>query len=313
MRFPFYQSKDLLGINRRNADYILPKNPRRLYPFVDDKLQTKELLEANGIPTPELYFAVLHPFELRFSREKLLTLNEVAIKPARGSGGRGIMVLVARKGDKWEKSNGELVSLEDIEYHVSNILAGLYSLGGTDDWAFAEYFIHSHGIFNNISYQGVPDIRIIIYKGVPFMTMLRLPTKESGGKANLHQGAIGVGVDMRTGITTTGVHGNRPISEHPDTGMSISGVEIPFWEELLTISARIYDIFELGYVGVDFAIDRSKGPMILELNARPGLNIQLANQKGLRSRLAAVDVLLKDKTHVNLAERLKIARTIFEM
>jgi len=39
------------------------------------------------------------------------------------------------------------------------------------------------------------------------MAMLRLPTKESGGKANLQQGAIGLGIDMASGVTTSAVQG----------------------------------------------------------------------------------------------------------
>jgi glutathione synthase/RimK-type ligase-like ATP-grasp enzyme len=45
----------------------------------------------------------------------------------------------------------------------------------------------------------------------------------------------------------------------------------------------------LGYLGVDMVIDRERGPLLLELNARPGLQIQVANQAGLRSRLALID------------------------
>jgi len=42
----------------------------------------------------------------------------------------------------------------------------------------------------------------------------------------------------------------------------------------------------LGYLGVDIVLDKAYGPMLLELNARPGLAIQVANQAGLRQRLA---------------------------
>ncbi|HAI68112.1 MAG TPA: alpha-L-glutamate ligase-like protein, partial [Gammaproteobacteria bacterium] len=44
----------VLGINKRNADYSLHYNPRRLYPLVDDKLYTKQLAKKAGIPVPEL-------------------------------------------------------------------------------------------------------------------------------------------------------------------------------------------------------------------------------------------------------------------
>lgn len=37
-----------------------------------------------------------------------------------------------------------------------------------------------------------------------------------------------------------------------------------------------------GYFGIDIVVDASLGPSILELNARPGLSIQLATGRGLR-------------------------------
>jgi len=43
---------------------------------------------------------------------------------------------------------------------------------------------------------GLPDIRVIAYNMVPVMAMMRIPTKESGGKANIHGGACAVGIDI---------------------------------------------------------------------------------------------------------------------
>jgi hypothetical protein len=118
------------------------------------------------------------------------------------------------------------------------------------------------------------------------MAMLRLPTKESGGKANLQQGAIGVGIDLATGVTTTAVQGKGKIIEYiPKTRMLLSGIKIPYWKEILELSVRTQEISHLGYLGVDIAIDKERGPVILELNARPGLSIQIANLSGLKERL----------------------------
>jgi hypothetical protein len=49
--------------------------------------------------------------------------------------------------------------------------------------------------------------------------------------------------------------------------------------------------------------------MMLEMNARPGLNIQIANQRGLQPRLATVDALGRDGADV--AERVAFAREHF--
>lgn len=279
----------VLGMNQRNAGYILKNNPRHLYPLVDDKLRTKELLIQNRIPTPQVYGVIsrIHDFKPLLQRPDFPL--DFALKPARGAEGRGIVVIVGKKKGLWEKASGEKLSLEDLEYHTVNILAGLFSLGGDDDRAILEYRVKSHSAFSPVVYRGVPDIRIILYRGVPVMSMLRLPTRNSDGKANLHQGAVGVGVDMTTGITRGGVCSNHLIDRHPDTGEPIAGIQVPYWNSMLDIAVRTFPIFGLGYMGIDFVIDETAGPLILELNARPGLSIQLANRRGLTPKLDVID------------------------
>lgn len=305
--FDFGIVPGILGMNRRNGCYTLVHNSRRLYPRVDDKLRTKELLEIHEIPAPELYFTITGNSELKALRE-IKFLKEFVVKPARGAEGRGILVITGKEGNDWRRSNGEIISREDLEYHVANILAGLYSLGGTDDRALIEYYVHSHAAFRPLAYQGVADVRVILYRGIPVMSMLRLPTKESGGRANLHQGAVGAGVDMASGTTLGGVHHDRLVESHPDTKGMIAGFKIPFWEDILEVSARLYDVFQLGYIGVDFVVDHILGPLILELNARPGLNIQLANREGLLPRLKAIDALQEKVEKASPARRLELFR-----
>jgi alpha-L-glutamate ligase-like protein len=164
-------------------------------------------------------------------------------------------------------------------------LSGLYSLGGQPDQAIIEYRVLFDPVFESVSHQGVPDVRIVVFFGVPVMSMVRLPTRMSDGKANLHQGAIGAGIDISTGTTLSGVLGNDIVTEHPDTGKSIAGLQIPYWDDLLRLASRCHDLTGLGYLGVDIVLDKNKGPLLLELNARPGLNIQIANKAGLLPRL----------------------------
>jgi hypothetical protein len=53
----------VLGMNRRNADFIMRYNPRHLYPLVDDKLLTKKLALERGIAVPELYAVITEQHE----------------------------------------------------------------------------------------------------------------------------------------------------------------------------------------------------------------------------------------------------------
>ena len=297
----------VLGMNRRNLEYLMEVNPRGNYPRVDDKLRTKRLAEQAGIPIPPLYGVISIQRQVRELSSMMAVHTDFVIKPARGSGGKGIVVINGRSQSCYRKLSGELISEIDLRHHVSNILNGMYSLGGNNDSAFIEYRVKPDPLFADISYQGVPDIRIVVYLGVPVMAMLRLPTRRSDGKANLHRGALGAGIDIASGITRHGVRGNRPVSVHPDTGNLISGIQVPYWDELLLTAAQCYELTELGYIGADFVLDSERGPLLLELNARPGLNIQIANARGLRHRLDQVTGALKQPPSSGFGPRQRVA------
>jgi alpha-L-glutamate ligase-like protein len=281
--------RGVLGMNRRNAEMIAALNPRSHYPLVDDKLRTKELALGAGIAVPELYGVVETNHDIRYLPEIVASRDDFVIKPAHGSGGNGILVVTGRLGERFRKASGLLADLDGLEHHVSNILSGMYSLGGQPDQAMIEYRVRFDPLFGRVSFQGVPDIRIVVYKGYPVMAMVRLPTRASDGKANLHQGAVGAGIDIATGVTGHGVCHNEIEPRHPDTGAPLAGIEIPDWERLLELAAGCYELTGMGYLGVDVVLDRDFGPLILELNARPGLAVQIANGAGLLHVIKAVE------------------------
>jgi alpha-L-glutamate ligase-like protein len=287
------EARGVMGINRRNADYVLKYNKRSLYPIVDDKIITKERAIRAGINVPEMYGIISTEKEISGLTAIIGGRDDFVIKPAQGAGGDGILVIADRFEDRYRSISGRIISHEEIEHQVSSILTGLYSLGGHRDRALIEYRVTPDQIFKSISYEGVPDIRVIVLMGYPIMAMLRLPTRQSNGKANLHQGAIGVGVDLATGVTLRGTWLNSIISKHPDTTNAVDGVQLPNWDGFMKLAADCYDLCGLGYIGVDMVLDQNKGPLILELNARPGLNIQIANDCGLTHRAQAVEERLE--------------------
>lgn len=294
--FPFIKTwkklkeKGIMGINQRNADYVLKYNDRRFYPLVDNKILTKERAIEAGISVPELYGVISTEHDIANLKNIIGDRTDFVIKPAQGSGGDGITVIANRYDDQRFKTvSGRLISLTEIEYQISNIITGLYSLGGMRDSAIIEYRVKPDPIFKSISFEGVPDIRIIVLMGYPVMAMLRLPTRQSNGKANLHQGAIGVGVDLATGITLNGTWLNEKIERHPDTDNPVSGIQLPEWDKFMSLAVSCYELVGLGYIGVDLVLDEKQGPLILEINARPGLNIQIANDTGLYKRTEVVE------------------------
>ncbi|MCG8592642.1 MAG: alpha-L-glutamate ligase-like protein [Proteobacteria bacterium] len=281
----------VLGINRRNASLLMRWNPRAAYPHVDDKLVTKERCAAAGIPVPQLLGAARHHFELNGLLESLRERPSFVLKPARGAMGNGILVIVDRDGHRVQRAGGRWIDEQTLRYHGASIISGLYALGGHRDAALVEERLQVHPTLDEIAAAGVPDLRVIVYRGVPVMCMMRLPTRSSAGRANLHQGAVGAGVELDSGRTGHAVLNDAPIDEHPDTHRSVVGVAVPHFSRLIEIAVRASDTSGLGYVGADVVVDAHRGPLVLELNARPGLSIQVANRAGLLPRLREIDAL----------------------
>ena len=281
-RWKGLRTAGVLGMNARNTECILDLNPRSQFPLVDGKRKMHDLCRAIGVPTPDLYAVLLSHSALRRLPQLLENHTEFVIKPNRGAGGRGVLVITGRSGANYLRHNGTMLTAEDLRQHVSGTLSGLFSLGGTEDEALIQQLVVPDPVLERISFQGTADIRVIVYRDEPVMGMLRLPTKASGGRANLHQGAIGAGVDMETGITHHAVLKNRKAEKHPDTGESVVGFRVPNWPDILEMSRRVSRAVRMGYIGVDIVLDRARGPLLLEANARPGLAIQISNARGLR-------------------------------
>ncbi|MBR1648060.1 MAG: alpha-L-glutamate ligase-like protein [Alphaproteobacteria bacterium] len=275
----------VLGMNARNYEIIAQSNQRRLYPLVDDKVQTKRLANQIGINTPHLIGVIEVQNEVDRFLDLVKGYDEFVIKPAHGSGGKGVLVIKKYDSTQFITASEKVLGYNEVYQHISNILSGLYSLGGRYDVAVFEEMVHFSNQFQDYSFQGIPDVRVIVYKGFPAMAMMRLATKESGGRANLHQGAVGVGIDIKTGKAIAAVQHNRPIAFHPDTKADLMGLKVPFWREHLEIAVKGFDMTGLGYLGADIVLDKFRGPMMLELNARPGLAIQIANGRGIRNIL----------------------------
>ncbi len=299
----------ILGMNERNTALIGQFNPRSNFPLVDDKLKTKRAAQEQGIPVPELYDVVEYQFEVRDLIRRLDPLESFVIKPSQGSGGKGILVVTGRDGENYVKSSGAVINPSDVSRHVSNVLAGLHSLGGRNDKAMVEALIDFDPYLAKYSFEGVPDIRVIVLKGVPVMAMMRCATHASDGKANLHQGAVGVGLDIASGTAVSAVQHGNLCHRHPDTGASFEELQIPGWEHVLYLAAQCVDMTGMDYIGADIVLDRQRGATLLELNARPGLSIQVANQAGLRHRLMIADGIAD--TSQTLDEKIARAREAF--
>jgi len=276
----FSLDNKIAGVNRRNRELIYPNNKRADYYLADDKVLTKMFLENENIPVPESYAVIEHVGNIEEKWNEMNCYDSLAIKPARGKGGGGIIILFKNKKNNWKTPSGRQVNNYEIKRHIANILFGVYSFGQSDK-AIIEYCIQTPDFFTNIFPEGVPDIRLITLHGKLLVAMLRMPTKESDGKANLHQGALGVDVDMQTGKLGQAYNYKSYLNNHPDTKKAIKGQQLPHWQEIIDISNKIAKISPLKYLGIDMVIDKKIGPLVLEMNVRPGIEIQNVTKKGL--------------------------------
>ena len=299
----------ILGMNSRNIGYIGRYNQRKNYHLADNKLATKSAALELSIAVPELYGTIEYQFQIKDMLDSLAERESFVIKPAQGSGGKGILVIIGRDGEYFIKSSGVRIDGREVRRHTDNILAGLHSLGGRNDRAMIEALIDFDPVLKDYSYEGVPDIRVIVFRGVPVMAMMRCATRSSDGKANLHQGAVGVGLDLGSGQSIHAVQHNRIVTQHPDTHMTFDQLKIPYWESVLELASSCARMAGLDYLGADIVLDKQRGPMLLELNARPGLAIQVANQAGLHHRLVAA-MEIADSTS-DQSERIALARQQF--
>lgn len=310
------KTSSILGLNARTQLFAYKYNTKKGKNIADSKIQTARILKLSGVPHPKVYKKFKDPRQvLDFDWGGLP--DRFALKPSRGMGGEGIIVVKKRITDKrilksskspiWITTNKERVTAEDLKLHTLDILEGAYSMGNVPDVAFVQEYVGRAEVFRKWAYRGTPDLRIIVFNKIPIMAMLRLPTKESGGRANLHQGALGVGIDIATGITTRAIWHGEEIVFKPGTERKLRGIKIPNWDGVLETAIRAQEASHLGYLGVDIVIHPDKGPMVLELNAQPGLQIQLANGSGLKKRLERVE----DLEVSDLEHGIKIAKVVF--
>jgi alpha-L-glutamate ligase-like protein len=278
----------VVGINRRNVMLVYPNNPRHNYPYADDKLLAKECFERAGVPSPETLAVCDGLFTVPDVVEGLRGKGRFVVKPANGSGGRGILVVGEwdEEAGAWHRAGGRSFTPLQLQRHLGDIIFGVYS-NQLEDRAFVERRVVPDPLFARLWPDGLCDIRIITLRTQPVMSMIRVPTAESGGRANLHQGGLGIALDLQTGRTTRAVHHGRAVEIHPESGAPLVGLQVPRWDEVLGVARRAAGSVPLGYLGVDVVLDVERGPLVLEINARPGLEIQNINALGLGPAVAS--------------------------
>lgn len=277
---------EVMGLNLRNRALIEAANPRRFRHLADDKLAAKQLLARAGVPTPRTIHTCHRLGDLPACLTVLGEHASFVVKPARGSGGDGILVVTGKTERGFLLAGGHELSGERMRKHLAEIIFGAYSRGNDDDILVEERLIPHHQLVE-LSPAGLCDVRVLVLHGQPFAAMMRVPTDGSRGRANLHAGGIGISLDLADGSVTSARSGGRRIERHPDTGVQLAGLQVPHFWELLETSVRAARAFPLGYLGVDLCVDEVRGPLVLEVNVRAGLEIQNICRRGIPAMVRA--------------------------
>ncbi len=264
-------------------------NPEHLME-ISDKVEQKLKMAQAGVPIPNTYMIVDSDQGIDAFSKWLKDWGEgFALKPSKGHGGNGVLVIDRKVGGVYTRTNGRTIEESQILSHARSILSGSFSGGEPGDRAIVEERIVLTKRLRELMTEGLIDIRVVVFRGFPIMAMTRLPTKRSEGRANIHQGALAAGISISEGMITNATSERRTVRRHPNTGKDILGFRFSDWDALLEAASSAAIAMEMGYVGVDLTVDASRGVLVIEVNKRPGLEIQNANNAGLLRRIRFVE------------------------
>ena len=284
----FFKTYWILWINARSLKYIKAYNGKVARDLADSKLKTKEFLKKQGVSVPQTLKIIKKHEEL--TQEMVATLvPPFVIKPNNGFWWKGILVVdsVDHNGT-FTTNTGDTFTVKQLLVHLSNVLDGFFSLSWNRDKAMIEKKIVIDSDIALLWKYGLPDLRIILFNRVPVMAMMRIPTEKSWGKANLHAGACAAWIDIWNGRLTYTVQNSKQIKSIPGIG-NVRGTKLPDWEKILELAVKVQHVTNIQYLGCDIVLDENDGPLLLEMNIRPWLEVQVVNNAPLHTRLKKVE------------------------
>ncbi len=302
----FFKNYWILGQNARNLNFISEYNDDLAKSLADSKLKTKEFLSNKWVKVQESLAVIKNHKELDDFDLTSLPLPFV-VKPNAGYGWKWIIVFerLDEEGN-FITTDLEKYSLDQLKHHISDILDGFYSLSwNRDKVIFERKIILDHSVELLWKFW-LPDIRVIVFNSVPVIAMMRVPTANSKWKANLHAGACWLGVDIWSGKITYITQFRKMIKSVPGI-WDVRWVEIPHWEDILKLAVKVQQVTNIGYIWCDIVLDDNFWPLLLEMNVRPWLEVQVANKIPLLERLKKVQNI-----KINSVEKwVRLARDLF--
>lgn len=302
----FFKNYGILGQNARNLKYIWEFNDDLAKKLADSKIKTKEFLANKWVKVSENLAIIKSHDELDNFDMNSLPLPFV-VKPNAWYWWKWIIVFDKKDGaGNFISNDNQIYSPQEFIVHVREILDGFYSLSWSRDKVIFERKLNLDHSIELLGKYWLPDIRVIVFNSVPVIAMLRVPTANSKWKANLHGWACGLGIDIWTGRITYITQFKKMIKSIPGI-WDVRGIEIPHWEDVLRLAVKVQQVTGVWYVWCDIVLDDTFWPLLLEMNVRPWLEVQVANKVPLLERLKKVENI-----KVNSVEKwVRLARDLF--
>ena len=289
----FFKTYWLLGLNARVLDYIKEYNDSTAKKMADSKIKTKEFLSAKWVSVVDTLLVVSNLKELEKINLDDLKLPFV-VKPNAWFWGKWILI-IDKKDASWNfvLNNWDVMTKKELLSHFQFILEWFFSLSWNRDKVIIEKKVILDSSIELLWKFWLPDLRVIVFNMVPVMAMFRIPTAESKWKANLHAWACWVWVDIATWKLTYITYKWKNVKSVPWI-WDVRWIELPNWEKVLETAVKVQQITKIWFLGCDIVLDKQDWPLLLEMNIRPGLSVQLANLAPLKTRLKKVSGVFID-------------------
>ncbi len=337
----------ILGNNARNLLYIKKFNDKKGIRLANNKLQTKDFLIERGIPFAKTYGIIANRKELYEFDFAYLPKKNFIVKPNHGSKGQWVYIVKyieeepiesptkeepipyaqSKLHQRWSQikkvffqefdndhhHNGkyqiwnELLTDQEFRRRLVDILDGKYSMTLWGDKIIIEEKLVAGELFKDFCEFGLADIRVIVFNLVPVATMIRVPTKDSGGKANLAQWGLWFGIEVGSGKITSLLWKNKIYkTKFPKKFAHFHNKKLPYWNDILFLSSKVQYFVNLWYLALDRVIT-NEWPKLLEINARAWLEVQKVSDTKLKNILDKI----ADLKIIDPEKWVEIAKSLF--
>lgn len=266
---------------REYAATIDRLNPANFRKITQHKLAEKALLTANSIPTPE-YVGFFHPdrgvsrrgtpLRTQSELEHLLDAHRnqrLCFKRAEGSGGSSFVAL-----DVEHRREGPILR-NPVSGRTYDMPAWHDELKTFKGGALVEAYLPQHPTLAALNPDSLNTLRLLVLEeGGHFTTrggILRIGRKGSQVD-NTSSGGFACPIDLASGTVLEAIDlspARESFDIHPDSGIRIAGMRIPFWEECMRLAEFTLSIYpNMRFAGMDIAVSED-GPCVIELNVDP--------------------------------------------